>query len=37
MDPTKAPKNSLSRWIQRRKSRFGVSMSVERVVARGQG
>ena len=37
MDPTRALKSSLSWPIQERKSRFRVSLSVERVVARGQG
>ena len=37
MDPTRALKSSLSWQIQERKSRFGVSLSVERVMAGGQG
>ena len=37
MDPIRAPKSSLSWRIQERKSRFGVSLSAERVMAGGQG
>ena len=37
MDPTKAPKSSLSWQIQERKSGFGVYLSTEQVVAEEQG